>query len=141
MDLSFVTKSKQLANGEFIQYQDLELAGNDLVSTDDYKVPDIEGAKQSILATLGVYKGEWFLDNPSNPSYGIDYIGSVLGTKGVPEDILNSIFTDAILSDRYVSAIEELSTSLNNSTRQLTVSFVCTIKGGLQLEETLKLKI
>lgn len=141
-DLSFVIKTKTAIDGNTqIRYNDLEIAGGDLVLTTDYDRPNVETARQSILATLSVFRGEWFLDNPDNPAYGIEYIGEILGTKGLPIDFLNSILTDAILSDNTVASIQELSSSLDRATRVATVNFACTLKTGETMREALELQI
>ena len=140
-DISFVRTERRLDNGDLMVYKDVEVKGGDIVITTDYDRPEVESARQSILATLSVYRGEYFMDNPENPQYGVDYLGSVLGTKGVPEDVLNTIFTDAILSDRNVASILDLTVAVDRSARVVSVNFTCSIKSGEELTESINLSI
>ena len=140
-DISFVKTERRLDNGDLMVYKDVEVKGGDIVLTSDYVDPIVESARQSIMATLSVFRGEWFMDNPENPQFGVDYIGSVLGTKGLPEDVLNTIFTDAILSDRNVASILDLTVAVDNATRVVSVIFTCTIKNGVELTESINLSI
>ena len=72
--------------------------------------------------------GSWTI--PITLFTGIEHVGEILGTKGLPIDFLNSILTDAILSDNTVASIQELSSSLDRATRVATVKFTCTLKTG-----------
>ena len=140
-DISFVVREKVDLNGNRTIFQDVQLNGGDLVLTDDYSPELLEDMSQSIKADLSVFLGEWFLDNPDNPRFGVDYLGSVLGTKNQREDVLNSVFTNAILKNKYVSTVDEVFSKIDRSTRILTVNFKCTAKSGLTLEDALQLNI
>ena len=140
-DISFVVREKVDLNGNQTVFQDIELKGGDLVLTNDYPPELLEDMSQSIKADLSVFLGEWFLDNPNNPRFGVDYLGSVLGTRNQREDVLNSVFTNAILKNKYVSTVDEVFTDIDKATRLLTVNFKCTAKSGQTLEDALQLRI
>ena len=139
-DISFLSKVKSVDDVTSI-YQDIELRSGDIVLTNDYDSVGLESMRQSIQADLQVFLGEWFLDNPENPKNGVDYFGTILGSKHPREDVLNSVFTNAIVKNKYVARVEELSSVIDSATRLLVVTFRCTSKTGLELEDAIKLQV
>jgi len=118
---------------------DIAVQGGDIVLSGDKGQREV--ARQSIMATLKIYQGEWFLDSKFTPTVGVPYTQRILGQKGLSNEVLNSIMTDAILKDNNVSQVEEIETSLDRATRNLSVNFTCTLKSGQTLEESLTVTI
>lgn len=118
---------------------DIVVEGGDLLLTGDSG--QVETSRQSIVASLKIFQGEWFLDNQFAPVIGVPYIQRILGQKGLSNEVLNSIMTNAILSNTNVSQVEEVVSSLDNTTRNLSVNFTCTLKSGQTLEESLTINI
>lgn len=119
--------------------EDIVILGNDLSMTGDFGQREV--ARQDIISTLSLFLGEWFMDNPRAPVNGVPYTQRILGVKGLSNDVLNNIMTDAILKDRNVNTVTEIDCKIDRLTRLLNVNFRCTLKSGLELEEALTLNI
>lgn len=100
---------------------DWDVSGGDLVL-----VYDGAAILQAISIALRFFKGEWFL----NTEAGLAYYQSVL-VKNPDPTVLQSIFSKAILAVEGVTAINDLSLSLDTSTRTLSVSFRVATDAGL----------
>jgi len=74
--------------------------------------------EQNILQTLGVYLGEWFLDN----TIGLDYYGTVF-VKNPNQASINAMFISAILGVAGVISILSFSSQINTASRSMNVSF------------------
>ena len=118
---------------------DIVVEGGDLTLSGDKGQK--ETARQSIKATLRVFQGEWFLDNKDQPTVGVPYMQQILGFKGITNEFLNTIMSNAILSDKHVNTIEEINSSIDPVTRTLSVDFSCTLKSGQTLEAAITVVI
>lgn len=118
---------------------DIVVLGGDLALSGDGGQREV--AVQDIRSTLSLFLGEWFLDNPRRPKHGVPYTQRILGVKGLSNDVLNKIMTDAILKDRNVDSVTEIDCKINRATRFLEVNFRCILKSGLELEEALTITI
>jgi hypothetical protein len=73
---------------------------------------------QRVYIKLKTFRGEWLF----NDTYGVDYLGEILGKK-VPKEYVDSIIQEAILEEDGVSEIVEWSSSFSGFTRQYSCSF------------------
>ena len=98
----------------------LTVDGTDVdLSTGDYVLVDgVDAVRQSLLIGLQFFLGEWFLDQ----RVGIPYFEKILGQKP-RENIVRSIFRDAILKTPGVASLSSLIVDFDGTTRRLDVSF------------------
>lgn len=88
---------------------------------------------QNVLQTLGVYLGEWFLDN----TIGVGYYQTVL-VKNPNQAAINALFINALLGVAGVLSILAFSSTIDKQARSLTVSFrLLTTSGTVTYEGTL----
>jgi len=97
---------------------DIELDGSNeikMVDGDDELV-------QSVRLIITTNLGEWFL----NPEYGFDRF-AVLG-KGVEHDIIVDSLYQAILQEKRVQRVENVTIDVDNKNRKLLIEFTFTKK-------------
>jgi hypothetical protein len=75
--------------------------------------------QQRLRIKLLTYQEEWFLDVDE----GIPYYQSILG-KNRAKETIDLIFKNAILAEPEVLSLESFSSSIDNSTRVYSLSFV-----------------
>lgn len=98
-----------------------------LLPTGDLATVDGRAAiLQNILQTLGIFRGEWFLD----VTLGIDYFGQILIKNAKPSTI-NTIFISEILSVPGVISLNTYSFAPDYIKRQLVVKFSATTTQGI----------
>jgi hypothetical protein len=102
-------------------YRDVKRVAGDLLIVDG-----TQAILQNILQTIGIFKGEWFLNN----TIGIDYFGSVLVKNPNPAAI-NAIFQSQILNVAGVLSLTAYSFVPNYTTRQLNISFTAQTTQGI----------
>lgn len=90
----------------------------DLSSGDYQLVSGVDAIRQSLLIGLQFFLGEWFLDQ----RIGVPYFEKILGQKP-RENVVRSIFRDAILKTPGVASLTGLVVDYDGTTRQLDVSF------------------
>lgn len=73
---------------------------------------------QNVLQTLGVFLGEWFLDN----TIGLDYYGTVF-IKNPNQAAINAMFISAVLGVPGVTSVLNFSSVVNLQARSIVVNF------------------
>jgi hypothetical protein len=123
---------------------DLALDNNPLSSTyrdvfpfggDFPMVSGTDQILQNVLQTLGVYLGEWFLDN----TLGLGYYQTVF-IKNPNQAAINAMFISALLGVPGVQSILSFSSQINSTTasRSMSVKFrLQTISGTVTYQGTL----
>lgn len=101
--------------------QDIRIQAGDLVLTSD--ISFIETMKQKIRAALLTFLGEWFLDDPENPSIGIPYFQSLFSDKLPTINLADSIFRTALIQIEGVTSVDELTFDYDRTSRSLSVTF------------------
>lgn len=81
---------------------------------------------QHILQRLGIFLGEWFLDN----TIGVPYFQQVL-VKNPNQAIIDAIFINQILNVPGVTQVTKYSFTANAATRQLTTNFTAQTTTGI----------
>lgn len=76
-------------------YKDVAIINGDLPT-----VSGLEQIQQNVLQTLGVFLGEWFLDN----TIGVDYYGTVF-VKNPNQAAINAMFISVILGVAGVQSV------------------------------------
>lgn len=84
-----------------------------------------EAVAQRLLIKFGMHQGEWFLDR----SFGIPYKEDVL-VRNPSLAVIDALFREALLSTGEVLSLRSYNSSVEASTRTLTVSFVALTKQG-----------
>jgi hypothetical protein len=100
---------------------DIRIQGGDIVLTSDYSY--LETMKQRIRAALLTFYGEWFLDNPDNPTVGVPYFQSLFSDKIPTINLADSIFRTALIKIEGVTSVDELTFDYDKTTRNLEVTF------------------
>ena len=96
-------------------------------------VVDQEEIRQALIERLKLFKGEWFL----NTSIGVPYFQEIIG-KNRNINSIATIFKNVILQTVGVIKLIEFELSLNDKTRELSLSFgVNTISGFIRINEVL----
>lgn len=88
--------------------------GPSLVKSD---FPDV--VVQRVYIKLKTFAGEWLF----NETYGVDYLGQILGKKLVTKEFVDGIIQEAILSEDGVSEIVFWESSMNGLTRSYQCRF------------------
>lgn len=73
---------------------------------------------QRVYIKLKTFTGEWLFDS----TYGVDYLGSILGKK-VTKEYVDRIIQEAILEEDGVAEIVEWTSSFSGLSRTYTCSF------------------
>ena len=106
---------------------DLEVINGELSLTEG-----LEARSQHLKQRMGMFFGEWFL----NTLRGIPYVQQVFKKNPNPV-VIDSIFKNEIVSTQGVLELQTFSLDLEETTRELTVSFKArTDDGILVFEET-----
>lgn len=100
---------------------DLKFSGNNLVLFDEYS----ESITQALSVGLSLIKGEWFLDT----SKGLPLTDSLYTTKGA-ESLMNAYIKQYILDFEGVTSLTSYTSSLDKTTRQLSVDFSAELESG-----------
>ena len=87
-----------------------------------------EAIDQQLRIRLRTFLGEWFL----NEEVGFPYYREVL-IKSPNLDLIRSLFVQAITSTPGILTVDEISATINTSTRTLSVDFVATMDTGEEL--------
>jgi hypothetical protein len=103
-------------------YRDIYLSSTGDLATVDGR----EAILQNILQTIGVFRGEWFLD----VTIGIDYFGQILIKNPVISKV-NAILIDKIMNVAGVISLNTYSFSSDFVRRQFAVSFNVTTTQGI----------
>lgn len=101
-------------------YKDILLVNGDLSM-----VSGNTQIQQNLLQTLGIYRGEWFLDN----TIGVDYYGTVF-QKNPNQAAINAMFVSSILGVAGITSILSFNSNINKSARAMSVAFKCTTTTG-----------
>ncbi len=90
-------------------------------------VDGIDRIRQQCQIRLRTFRGEWFRDR----RVGMPYYQEILGVKPFNSGIAASRFRAALLGVPGVRDVQELTFDLNDSTRELAVSFaaLCEVNG------------
>lgn len=92
---------------------DLAIENNDLVWVDG-----LDAIVQDLDNSLKLFAEEWFLDK----RWGFPYYKDLLGKK-VKENVIKSLYREAILKVNGIVTVFDLDVSFEATTRILTVSF------------------
>lgn len=118
-------------------FNDIVFVGGDLVFTNDISYN--EAMRQKIKAYLKTFLGEWFLDDPLNPSVGIGYFQNLLGQKGVTIPLADSVFRSSIININGVTKIINLAFDFDTVARNLELTFSVEIADGTTVTDTFSL--
>ena len=101
----------------------------------DRLVEGIEFITQSLWIRLGLFKGDWFMNNQAWVDYDL-----VLGHVPPKEQQFYAQMRAVILSTWGVNSILSFTPSLNTATRVLTVAFkVDTVEGEIEIDREIEL--
>jgi hypothetical protein len=105
------------------QYGDLAFTdGNIALAT------GIEEVAQKLKVRYSFFLGEWYLDK----RLGVPWIQSIF-VKGTPENLIRSKLMRVALRCPGVSSVEDFQLVLDNSRRQLALSFQARLDSGARL--------
>jgi hypothetical protein len=107
---------------------DIVIVGGDLQFTSDTGFT--ETMRQRIRAVLLTFLGEWFLDDPTDPSVGVPYFQSLFSDKIPTLELADSIFRTQLVNIEGVTSVQELSFDADFSSRNLAITFRVTIGIG-----------
>lgn len=108
---------------------DIAISGYDIVATDSIE--------QAILIRLRWFLAEWVYDT----SLGVDWFGKVL-IKNPNSLLIRRMIEDAIMSVEGVNSVENLTLTLDKTTRAATISFtVHTVDGTDDYMETVLMDV
>ena len=88
--------------------------GPSLVKSD---FPDV--VVQRVYIKLRTFAGEWLF----NETYGVDYLGQILGKRLITKEFIDGIIQEAILDEDGVSEISYWESSLDGLTRSYQCRF------------------
>lgn len=87
--------------------------------------PDIQSlVRQRISINLKMIMGEWFADI----NYGVPYFESIFGKN--TKDATDSIIRNTILQTEGVTGLSSYTSSVDNTTRKITIRFSATTDSG-----------
>lgn len=115
-----------------MKYRKLDAKGDyTLTSTgSDYWVSSPAGVAQAVKTRLALWRGTWFLDNTA----GVPYSQSILTKNSRQYD---AILKDAILNTTGVTGISNYSSTLNPTTRKLSVNVTISTLYGQATVQTI----
>jgi hypothetical protein len=93
-------------------------------------VSDGPSIVQAVNCALKTFLGEYFLDDPDNPTVGVPYFQNVL-VKNPDAKILDAVFRAVILGVQGVATVVSLNFSYTAATRALAVAWSATTDLGL----------
>jgi hypothetical protein len=100
-----------------MRYRKLDANGDYTIGTGaDFYINQPEAVQQAVLTALRLYTGEWFLDLTDGTPWRTEVLGKYT------QDTYDTVIKQRILSVTGVSSIAAYSSSLNTSTRVLSIT-------------------
>ena len=118
---------------------DLVFKNGDLVFTSDYGYG--ETIKSRIKSYLKTFLGEWFLDSPDGPIWGIPYFQNIFSDSKPNRLELDIIFRSAILGIQGVNAITELTINEDTANRTVSIEFTAVSDQGGRIEDVIEISL
>jgi hypothetical protein len=118
---------------------DLVFRSGDLVFTSDFGYG--ETIKSRIKSYLKTFLGEWFLDSPVGPIWGVPYFQNIFSDTKPTTLELDIIFRSAILGIEGVNTLTSLSIEQNRTTRELNIEFVAVSNSGNVIEDVIEISL
>ena len=118
---------------------DLVFKNGDLVFTSDYGYG--ETIKSRIKSYLKTFLGEWFLDSPDGPIWGVPYFQNIFSDSKPNRLELDIIFRSAILGIQGVNAITELTINEDTANRTVSIEFTAVSDQGGRIEDVIEISL
>lgn len=104
-----------------LTFNDIKIVNGDLVL-----ISGVDEVTQEILCSLRTFLGEWFLDN----SIGVPWFQQVF-VKNVEKSVVDALIINTICSVPGVQTLLSYTSTINTSTRAMTISFKAQSTSGI----------